>query len=228
MVFRLYDAATGGTPLWSEQWTGSNGVRVSDGLFNVMLGSLTALPQSAIAGRSQLFLGITVGTDDEMAPRVQLGSVPFAVQALTVPDGSVTTGKIADGAVTQAKLGVDVSLVPPDGSITTAKLGDKSVTRDKVDFNVTELYRPDSLSGGQCHDLIAHLQTKGFKRCMYVTSPGSGYVPWHQSSDCSDQGTAEPNLWQKDGIWRMQVRGVNLVYVQGTYEDQMPYLICEQ
>ena len=32
MVFRLYDAATGGTPLWSEPWTGSNGVRVSDGL----------------------------------------------------------------------------------------------------------------------------------------------------------------------------------------------------
>jgi len=132
MIFRLYDAATGGTPLWSEQWTGSNGVRVSDGLFNVMLGSLTAMPQAVIAGHDQLFLGITVGTDDEMLPRVQLGSVPFAVQALTVPDGSVTTAKIADGAVTQAKLGVDVSLVPPDGSITTAKLNDSSVTTAKL------------------------------------------------------------------------------------------------
>jgi hypothetical protein len=51
-----------------------------------------------------------VGTDDEMQPRVQLGSVPFAVQALTVPDGSITTAKIADGAVTQAKLASDVNL----------------------------------------------------------------------------------------------------------------------
>jgi len=104
MSFRLYSASTGGAPLWTEQWTGSNGVKVSDGLFNVMLGSLTPIAQSLITGNSNLFLGITVGTDDEMTPRVQLGSVPFAVQALTVPDGSVTTAKIADGAITKAKL----------------------------------------------------------------------------------------------------------------------------
>jgi hypothetical protein len=132
MIFRLYDVTTGGTPLWSEQWTGSNGVRVSDGLFNVMLGSLAQLPMSQLTNAQSLFLGITVGTDDEMAPRVQLGSVPFAVQALTVPDGSVTTGKIADGAVTGAKLGADVSLVPPDGSVTTAKLADGAITAPKL------------------------------------------------------------------------------------------------
>jgi len=132
MIFRLYAVATGGTPLWSEQWTGSNGVRVSDGLFNVMLGSLSQLPVSQFTNYQSLFLGITVGTDDEMAPRVQLGSVPFAVQALTVPDGSVTSAKIADGAVTQVKLGADVSLIPPDGSITTAKIADGAVTARKL------------------------------------------------------------------------------------------------
>ncbi len=56
-----------------------------------MLGSLNPIRQDVTTGHDQLFLGITVGTDDEMTPRVQLGSVPFAVQALTVPDGSVTT-----------------------------------------------------------------------------------------------------------------------------------------
>lgn len=94
MIFRLYDAANGGVPLWEEQWTGSSSVQISDGLFNVMLGSLAPIPASLITSHSSLFLGITVGTDDEMAPRVQLGSVPFAVQALTVPDGSITSKKL--------------------------------------------------------------------------------------------------------------------------------------
>jgi len=95
MIFRLYSAASGGTPLWEEQWTGANSVQVSGGLFNVMLGSLTPIPQSVIVSNTNLFLGITVGTDGEMSPRVQLGSVPFATQALTVPDGSITTAKLA-------------------------------------------------------------------------------------------------------------------------------------
>jgi hypothetical protein len=128
MIFRLYDVATGGTPLWEEQWTGSNGVRVSDGLFNVMLGSLTPIPQSVITGHDSPFLGITVGTDDEMQPRVQLGSVPFAVQALTVPDGSVTTAKIADGAVTSGK----TSLI--SGKVSTADFDLPETTWQYVDL----------------------------------------------------------------------------------------------
>ena len=51
-----------------------------------------------------------MGTDDEMTPRVQLGSVPFAVQALTVPDGSITSPKIATGAVTSDKLSIQHGL----------------------------------------------------------------------------------------------------------------------
>ena len=97
MEFRLYDVASGGIFLWEELWTGSNSVQVSDGLFNVMLGSMEPIPQSVITEHVSLFLGITVGTDDEMTPRVQLGTVPFAVQALTVPDGSITEDKLAPG-----------------------------------------------------------------------------------------------------------------------------------
>ena len=120
MEFRVYDAPTGGTLLWEEMWTGENSVEVSDGLLNLMLGSLNNTLASAIAGHDDLYLGVTVGTDSELSPRVPLGSVPFSMQALTVPDGSITTNKIADGAVTGSKVA--------DGSVTTDKIADRAVT----------------------------------------------------------------------------------------------------
>jgi hypothetical protein len=106
LEFRIYDVPTDGVPLWEEFWTGGNSVQVSDGLFNVMLGSIDNTLAAAIEGHDELYLGITVGTDSEMAPRVQLGSVPFSMYAAqaNIPDGSVTTEKLADGAVTSAKM----------------------------------------------------------------------------------------------------------------------------
>ncbi len=124
MVFRLYSQDTGGVPLWEEQWTGPNSVAISDGLFNVMLGSLTPIPQAIVTGNTTLFLGITVDSDDEMAPRVQVGSVLYARQALTVPDGTVNTTKIADSAVTGAKIS--------DGTITGADIADSAINSAKI------------------------------------------------------------------------------------------------
>ncbi len=80
---------------------------VSDGLFSVMLGSINTGLTAVVQGNHNLYLGITVGTDTEMAPRVQLGSVPFSIWSLTVADNSITTAKLADGAVTRAKLAAD-------------------------------------------------------------------------------------------------------------------------
>jgi len=94
LTFRLYNVASGGSPLWEEIWIGANNVQVTNGLFNVMLGSITPIPQSLFTGNSSLWLGVDVGTDAEMTPRVQLGSVPYAILAQTVPDGAVTSAKL--------------------------------------------------------------------------------------------------------------------------------------
>ncbi len=101
--FRLYNTPTGNTPLWEEFWTGANSVDVSDGLFSVMLGSINTGLTAVVQGNNNLYLGITVGTDSEMVPRVQLGGVPYSMQSLTVPDGSITQEKLAPG----------LNLVPP-------------------------------------------------------------------------------------------------------------------
>jgi len=132
MHFALYDVPTGPTACWTEPRTGSNAVPVSDGLFNVLLGSVQPIDPSCLTG--DVYLGITVGSDSEMTPRELLGSVPHALQASTVPDGSITTAKIADGAVTAPKMadGEVTGTKIASGAVTEAKLANDAVTTSKI------------------------------------------------------------------------------------------------
>lgn len=80
MTFGLFDVSTGGTALWTEAHAGANAVPVSDGLFNVLLGSLTSIP-STVWDHASLFLEVTVG-GEVLAPREAVGSVPHALYAV--------------------------------------------------------------------------------------------------------------------------------------------------
>jgi len=65
--FAVYDSEAAVDPLWS----GEQDVQVSQGLFQVDLGSVEAFPDNLFDGSVQ-WLGIKVGNDDEMSPRQQL------------------------------------------------------------------------------------------------------------------------------------------------------------
>ena len=131
--FRIYDSPSAPEPLWVEEWDGENSVAVSDGLFNVMLGSINNTLVEPIAGHDELYLGIQVNQDSEMVPRVQLGSVPFSMQALTVADGSITTGKIATGAITTTHI--------LDGAVADDKLANEKINK-AGDSGVGSLHFP--------------------------------------------------------------------------------------
>lgn len=81
MTFKLYGASTGGTALWTESHTS---VSIASGQFSVQLGSVTTLNLDFSA---DYWLGITVGADSEMTPRVQLTSVGYAYMAEKVVNG---------------------------------------------------------------------------------------------------------------------------------------------
>ncbi|MFQ5854547.1 MAG: hypothetical protein ACE5LU_02730 [Anaerolineae bacterium] len=85
MIFRLYDVATGGAPLWTE----TKSVTVAGGLFTTLLGDTTALDLGIFDGRD-LWLGVQVGADPEMTPRQRIVSVPYAIfsQDADTLDGS--------------------------------------------------------------------------------------------------------------------------------------------
>jgi hypothetical protein len=92
LTFRLYNDSTGGTAKWSEGQL----VSVSKGLFNVILGSATPIPDS-IFSNPNVWLGIQAGADPEMTPRQKLNSVAFAYRALQADTAVFVKGGVDDG-----------------------------------------------------------------------------------------------------------------------------------
>ncbi len=100
IVFSIYAAGSGGSAVWTE--TQSTVVTVS-GIFQVSLGSVTALPGSVDFNSSSLWLGIKVGTDLEMTPRIQMTAAPYAFNSDKL-NGISSTGfvQLAQGLQTDA------------------------------------------------------------------------------------------------------------------------------
>lgn len=78
MTFSIYDTSIGGTALWTETQTG---VSVFNGIFSVLLGSVTSIPFNVFNGNI-MYLGVKIGTDPEMVPRKEMVSVPYAYRVL--------------------------------------------------------------------------------------------------------------------------------------------------
>lgn len=74
LTFRLYDVATAGSVLW---WEGQS-VAVSKGIFNVILGSFSPL---TLPFDRPYWLGVTVGGDSELTPRIALTGVPYSLRS---------------------------------------------------------------------------------------------------------------------------------------------------
>lgn len=89
-VFAIYTVDSGGSAIWTENRTGGNQVTVTDGIFRVALGEVTALPGSIDFNTDNIYLGITFNGDGEMSPRVQFTAVPYAFNALKVAGLTVT------------------------------------------------------------------------------------------------------------------------------------------
>ena len=135
VIFRVYDAASGGTRLWSEQQT----LTIFNGEFNALIGTGTAVSgetntatfDNVFTGATR-FLGVTVddGTaavDPEISPRQQIVTVPYAFRARAAE--SVTTGAIASAMIANNAV---TSVTIADANVTTAKLADSSVTTAKI------------------------------------------------------------------------------------------------
>ena len=115
MQFKLYDASSAGTLLWSETRENSSPdyrVQVTNGLFTTKLGSRTALTASVFSGNS-VYFEITQATpatatcstaacaswESPMSPRHQLSTSAYAYNAETLDGLDSTAFAAASGSV---------------------------------------------------------------------------------------------------------------------------------
>ena len=77
VTFSIYSVAAGGTPLWQEV----RKVITSDGVFSTLLGVGTPFRENLFTGNAETYLAVTLGGEAEMAPRLRLATVPYAINA---------------------------------------------------------------------------------------------------------------------------------------------------
>lgn len=134
-VFSIYTVATAGTAVWTETRTAANQVAVTDGIFRVSLGSITALPGSIDFNTDNIYLGINFNSDGEMTPRVQFTAVPQAFNALKVAGLTVTdtTGTFTLAAAKTLTVNNTLTFAGTDSTTITFQGTDTYVGRATTD-----------------------------------------------------------------------------------------------
>lgn len=109
MAFAVFTAASGGTQLWSETHPS---VTVADGLFSVLLGSNTPIPDTVFNAPNR-WLSITLNGTETIIPRTRFAATPYARRVGSV-DG-------ASGGTVSGNLAITGQLDPGSGIVTRAE-----------------------------------------------------------------------------------------------------------
>ena len=130
--FKIYTVSSGGTALWTETRTGGDQITVTDGIFHVALGEVTAFSTLIDFNSDTLYLGVNFNGDGEMTPRIRLSAVPYALNAekvagltvtnttgtLTIPDATTIAFSGAND-LTFTTTGATTLTLPTTGTLAT-------------------------------------------------------------------------------------------------------------
>ena len=194
MEFRIYDAASGGTLLWSES---HSSVPVMKGLFNVLLGETDPIN---LPFDGQYYLEIQVGSD-VLTPRIPLSAVAYAFRA-----------NIADSVAGGAGQVLTLSFGSDDTLRLTQSVGSS--------FAVNIPVKEDDLSDNSVNDL-GDVSTSGVSAGQVLKWNGSAWVPADDEIGAVSWDTLQAyyDTLQLQTSGSAQVHWDNLVSVPAGFAD---------
>jgi hypothetical protein len=190
--FSIYDAVSGGTLIWQET---QGSVQVTKGLFNVVLGSVSAISLGSYY-TGDLWLGVKVGADAEMTPRQQLLPAVYAYNAQRLNGASVGagagdipqlngSGKIPASMIGAGSVSVPMDMSGPGGSYNlhvnnTSALGTGVIAESATGVGVSATATSVSVAGlwaeGARYGAIVKTYDAALGVALQAQGPGSAYA----------------------------------------------------
>jgi hypothetical protein len=131
LTFRIFDVPSGGLSLWEE----IQSVGVADGLFNVLLGSVTALPAGIFSGMLR-YLEVQVKDEPPLAPRQRFVSVPYTYRAEEANSATMASdADLLDSLDSSQFLRSDTSSTLTSGTLTIADAAALNVNGNALNLN---------------------------------------------------------------------------------------------
>ncbi len=192
--FKIYDNQNSDSGV---KWEQDQVVTVDNGYFNVYLGEGKAIPASAFNGdgADERFVGITVdmstqgfSDDSEIAPRLRLLSVPYAM----LTNRALTADTLSSGATASGGLSVTgttaLENTTADGTLTvTGATTLKNTTADGT-LNVTGATTLKNTTANGTLNVTGTMTANKF--VGFGTTPIGGIIMWSNLN-----GAAEPPGW---------------------------------
>lgn len=186
IVFSIYTVASAGSNVWTETQTPT----VTNGIFQVSLGSVTTLPASVDFNTDNIYLGVKVGADAEMTPRIQFASVPQAFNSEKL-GGLDKTGFIQNTVTQQATSNFNISGAGVIGTtLTTPTLQSAAATALTITGNAASTW---STSAGNI-TLQAGSGTVSLGSTTTLSSTGALTVTGGSTLSLTSTGSATVSL----------------------------------
>jgi len=192
----------------NEIWnSGPLKVTITGGLFSVLLGEM---PQPALTPAlftdTSRWLGITVGADQEITPRMRLVSVPYAMSAENAENARNAENALVARAVMDVHLSIsgdttDGATLSMDNAAGTNTImldadlvGDGAVDLPEGSISAAEIWNEPGIVAGDDNSIV-NLNSDAMQdlATVTITTPASGYIVVLAKVNGSLSGTRSAN-----------------------------------